>query len=70
MIYVDPSTMQAVLVGNTGFDAIYGLTAAFGNLYGLNSVGKLLLINPDTAETVELHDFPLSFYGAASSPNR
>ncbi len=70
LIYVDSSTMQAVLVGNTGFDAIWGLTAAFGNLYGLTSAGKLLLINPDTAETVELYDFPLSFYGAASTANR
>ena len=70
LIYVDPSTMKGVLVGNTGFSGIWGLTAAFGKLYGLTSAGQLLLIDPSTAETVELHDFPISFYGAASSPSR
>ena len=58
LIYVDPSTMKGVLVGNTGFSGIWGLTAAFGKLYGLTSAGQLLLIDPSTAETVECTTSP------------
>ena len=41
LIYVDSITREAVLVGDTGYGQIYGLTAAWGNLYGLTSSGYL-----------------------------
>ena len=70
LIYVDSITREAVLVGDTGYGQIYGLTAAWGNLYGLTSSGYLLQIDEQTGAGTLLYDFPVTFYGAASSPSR
>ncbi len=70
LIYVDSITREAALVGDTGYSRIYGLTAAWGNLYGLTSSGYLLQIDEQTGAGTLLYDFPVAFYGAASSPSR
>lgn len=70
LIFVDPITHQAVMVGNTGYGNIYGLTAAWGRLYGLTSSGQVLLLDEETGVGELVYDFNAVFYGAASSPSR
>ncbi len=59
------------ILGSTGFRNIFALTAAWGNLYGLNNRGELILLNEQTGAGTLLHTFQgLSFFGAASTPAR
>lgn len=55
---------------------VFGLTAAWGNLYGTTRGGELMKIDPSTGSGTLLHTFtdernqPIGFFGAASSPTR
>lgn len=72
------SSASATVLGNTGYSNIYGLTAAWGKLYGVNSFGELIEIDERTGAGTLLGvlndpENPaevLRFYGAASSPSR
>ena len=65
------SSAEATIIGDTGFSSIFGLTAAWGKLYGVNTFGELIVIDERTGQGTLLHTFPdLRFFGAASSPSR
>lgn len=55
---------------------VFGLTAAWGNLYGTTRGGELMIIDPATGAGTVIHTFvdnrnnPIGFFGAASSPTR
>lgn len=71
LVKINGDTAETYAVGETGFANIWGLTFAWGTLYGFTSTGELLEINSVTGEAVLLHTFEgLSFYGAASSEER
>ncbi|TXD34063.1 hypothetical protein FRC98_19590 [Lujinxingia vulgaris] len=71
LVWLNGDTGEGSLRGRTGHADIYGLTAAWGILFGTTGEGKLLRINPATGVADELHDFgDIVFNGAASSPAR
>jgi hypothetical protein len=71
LIRLDGNTGMGTLRGDTGVDAIWGLTSAYGVLYGLTSSGRLVIIDETTGAATIIHTFDgLSFYGAASTPLR
>ena len=71
LVWLNGDTGEGSLRGRTGHADIYGLTAAWGILFGTTGDGKLLRINPATGVADELHDFgDIVFNGAASSPAR
>jgi hypothetical protein len=58
-------------VGSIGFANVYGLTAAWGQLYGLTSNGELITIDERTGAGSLVHRFNgIVWYGAASTPDR
>ena len=58
-------------VGGTGFSGIWGLTAAWGHLFGFTSSGQVVELDPGTGEGRLVHTIRgRSWYGAASSPGR
>ncbi|MBT6178071.1 MAG: hypothetical protein HOI23_12550 [Deltaproteobacteria bacterium] len=71
LVQINTTTGAATVVGSTGFSGIYGLTAAWGNMFGFTGSGQLILLDSETYSGTLLHQFPgLSFYGAASSQVR
>jgi len=71
LVQLDGNSGQGSLRGRTGQADIYGLTAAWGVLFGTTGDGKLLRINSGTGTAEVLHDFGnIVFNGAASSPER
>lgn len=75
LVRVDAETGDAEMIGSTGYRAIFGLTAAWGYLFGMTSSGELLLLDPGTGAGELLHTFEvggdeLRWYGSASSPGR
>lgn len=58
-------------VGEVGAEQVFGLTAAWGNLYGLTRSGDLIEINSATGDSRLVHNFEgISWFGAASTPER
>lgn len=71
LILIDSLTGEGEILGSTGFRNIFGLTWAWGTLYGLTSRGEMITINPETGEGALYHTFEdIGFFGAASSPGR
>ena len=77
LVEVNRTNASGTLVGDIpGFDRIFGLTFAWGRLFGLTSQGELLEISRATGQSRMVHTFlddtgqPLSWYGAASTPSR
>lgn len=70
-VRLDGGTAQSTVVGQTGYDGIWGLTAAWNRLFGLTDAGEVVEIDPTTGATTLIHHYPgLSFFGAASTPAR
>ena len=71
LVRINPLTGEGTLVGNTGVSGIYGLTSAWGKMFGFTGSGQLVEIDKDTGQAITLHSFSnISFLGAASSANR
>jgi hypothetical protein len=71
LIQINGNSGHGSLVGSTGVSGIYGLTSAWGFLFGFTGSGDLVLIDPDDGSAELLHNFNgISFYGSASSPLR
>ncbi len=71
LVLVNRTTGRGTAIGNIGFSGVFGLTAGYGRLFGVNSRGELLEINRDTGQGTLLHTFPdKRWFGAASSPGR
>lgn len=68
---IDGETGAATIVGQTGYDGIWGLTAAYNRVFGLTDQGHVIEINVGDGSTSLIHHYQqLSFYGAASTPGR
>ena len=71
LVLVDAATGVGTIVGNLEVGQIYGLTAAWGYMFGFTADGRVIQINESEATAVQLHHFTERvFYGAASSPSR
>ena len=70
LVVVDGINAMTTSVGVTGFRGIWGLTSAWGRLWGVTSSGDLVEINRNTGTATRVHNFAASFYGAASTPDR
>ena len=71
LMEVDTSTGEARVIGPIGFVDVYGLTFAWGELFGFTGRGEVIRINSATGSGELLHTFSdRSFWGAASSPER
>lgn len=71
LVRINGATGAATLVGSIGFPSVYGLTAAWGFLFGLDASGNIIEVNPDTGRGNIVQNFSGSvWYGAASSAAR
>lgn len=72
LVGIDSQSAEARVIGNTGFAQIYGLTAAWGLLFGTTGKGEVILIDRDTGQSELVYQPPgnLVFHGAASTPAR
>ena len=71
LVRIDGASGAATLVGSIGFPSVYGLTAAWGFLFGLDASGNIIEVNPDTGRGNIVQNFSGSvWYGAASSAAR
>ncbi len=71
LVQVSRQDGHGTAIGKIGFKNVFGLTAAWGTLYGLTLNGELISINQQTGEATLVHKFNgISFFGAASTPNR
>ena len=71
LILIDTNDTSGREIGLTGYSQIYGLTAAWGKMYGLTGSGQLIEIDSGNGQATLVHTFPgKSWYGAASTPNR
>ncbi|MFT4704241.1 MAG: hypothetical protein ACI81R_001937 [Bradymonadia bacterium] len=71
LVIIDSRTGAATLIGQVGFGRVFGLTAAWGYLFGLTVEGELIEIDVNTGEgnlLMELGD--IGWFGAASTPAR
>ena len=70
-VRIHPETGEGTLIGNTGVSGIYGLTSAWGYMFGFTGQGQLVEIDKVTGQAQVLHTFPnIVFYGSASSSMR
>jgi hypothetical protein len=71
LVRIDSNTGVGTLVGNTGVPGIYGLTSAWGYMFGFTGNGSLIRIDKTNGAATLLHAFPnIVFYGSASSAMR
>ncbi len=71
LVSVNGATGEAVTIGSIGFRSVYGLTSAWGYLFGLTSSGQLIEIDPTTGAGTLWHTFEgRRWYGSASTPGR
>ncbi len=72
LLSVQRNTNTTTVVGLTNHRRIYGLTAAWGRLFGVTSDAELIEIDQGTGESRLLKQFNNvdTFFGAASTPNR
>lgn len=71
LVEINRDTATAVSIGQIGFDKVFGLTAAWNNLYGTTLEGELISIDIKTGKGTLVKNFTgKRWYGAASSPNR
>ncbi len=71
LVRIDGTTGAATLIGSIGYPSVYGLTAAWGFLFGLDASGNIIEINPTTGRGNIVRNFAGSvWYGAASSAAR
>ncbi len=71
LIQIDVATGAGFTIGDTGHSRIWGLTAAYGFLFGFTGGGDVVLLDPGSGAGAVVHSFPgRSWYGAASTPGR
>lgn len=69
LVEVDSRNGSTRKIGSTDHDEIWGLTAAWGRLYGVTNGGHLIEIDDKTGASTTIQRFSgVSFYGAASTP--
>lgn len=71
LVIIDRNTGRATAIGSVGFTNVFGLTAGWGSIFGLNSRGEMIRIDPTTGAGELVHTFEgLRWFGAASHPAR
>lgn len=71
LVKLDQQSALGSEVGPVGVTNVFGLTSAWGVLYGLTGRGELLTIDLRTGEGTVIHTFEgTTFFGAASTPFR
>jgi hypothetical protein len=70
LVRLDGRTGEGEEIGPIGFRRVFGLTAAWGALFGLTRDGEIIEIDESTGIGILLHDTEFEFFGAASSPER
>ncbi|MFZ9887934.1 MAG: hypothetical protein ACO3JL_10570 [Myxococcota bacterium] len=66
LIQLPWDSLEPIVIGAFGYDGVFGLSEAFGELFGVTEDGKVLLIDSDTGAAELLFDTDLIFTGAAS----
>ena len=71
LISIDRNSGAATNVGGIGFGQVFGLTFAWGQMYGVTLDGELIGIDTDDGEGELLEEFNDKYwYGSASTPGR
>ncbi len=71
LLIVQANDASAREIGPMGFAQVFGLTAAWGNLYGLTRAGEVIQIDSGDGASTLVHQFQdISWFGAASTPER
>ena len=69
LVRVDTATGRGTFLGVLSHDRVYGLTSAWGFMFGLTSSGELLNIDPVEGTSTLIGNLDeLRFFGAASPP--
>lgn len=68
LLRVDPASGNAVVVGDTGFYAVYGLAASGTELIAVTGAGYVLEIDPVTGQGAPIGTTDWAVYGATSVP--
>jgi hypothetical protein len=61
---IDTATWQATVIGDTGFDEIWGLGFWGDKVYGFTDTSKFLLIDVTTGAGTEVETSPTNWWGA------
>ena len=64
LVEVMPSTGQAVVIGETGFNEIWGVAYWTGRVFGFTNSGQFILINVTTGQGTLVETSGHSFWGA------
>ena len=67
LVRLDMSSGQAIDIGDSGFENIWGLANWQGTLYGFNGDGQVLAIDPSTGSTDVIASYAFGWWGAAVS---
>lgn len=71
LVQLDGTTGLGTEIGPIGFTRVFGLTAAWGGLFGLTRDGEIIQIDPITGAGRLLHETPgVAWFGAASGAER
>ncbi len=64
LVSVNAGTGQATVIGETGFDAIWGLAYWGGTIFGFTDGGQFITIDPATGQGTLVESTAYSFWGA------
>jgi hypothetical protein len=65
LMRVDPATGNAVLLGNTGLDRMYGLTFTGSQMLGFTEAGIVARIDPSTGAATPIGTLQVPFWGSS-----
>ena len=66
LLELDPVAHTSQIVGDTGYDCIYGLAAYGPKLYGMTCAGQVLSLDTDTGKGTALQQTNIVFWGASA----
>lgn len=64
LVRIDPSSGAATVIGETGFQDIWGLAYWGGQVFGFTDSGQFLLIDTDTGQSTLVESTAYAFWGA------
>lgn len=66
LLEIDPVARTSQIVGDTGYDCIYGLAAYGPKLYGMTCAGQILSLDTGTGKGTALQETNIVFWGASA----
>jgi hypothetical protein len=66
LLELDPVAHTSQIVGDTGYDCIYGLAAYGPKLYGMTCAGQVLSLDTDTGKGTVLQETNIVFWGGSA----